>query len=86
MTEEQTQSPTPKGAFDDQNNPASARAVSPRRWWSFVAAAFTLLAMLFARKITQLALPGLNVQRSGANASAAAKQANGQPVKTGVPT
>jgi len=51
----------------------------------FVAAAFALLAMLFANKITQLSLPGLNVQTSGTNAPAAAKQANGQPVKTGVP-
>jgi hypothetical protein len=51
----------------------------------FVAAAFTLLAILFARKITQLSLPGLNVQMSVTNAPAAAKQATGQPVKTGVP-
>ncbi|MBK9055987.1 MAG: hypothetical protein IPL78_35350 [Chloroflexi bacterium] len=40
----------------------------------FVAAAFTLLAILFASKITQLALPGLNVQMSGANIPAAARQ------------
>ncbi|MBP8000045.1 MAG: hypothetical protein KA314_14880 [Chloroflexi bacterium] len=51
----------------------------------FVAAAFTLLAILFASKITPLPLLGLNVQMSVTNAPAAAKQANGQPVKTGVP-
>ena len=32
------------------------------KWWLLAAAAFALLVILLASKITQLALPGLNVQ------------------------